>query len=286
VKALAGFSTAMFLGQFLGQLSRSIASVVIGSVIGPAAVGQYQIGSRALDLLNSVVIQPIQGVALSAFSEVQRQNGSLWKAYLRMTRLTAVVACPAHLGLAAVAPDFVRLVFGPQWDQAVWILMTLALGIGPLSLNLFQGAILAAAGRPDLNLKAMILSTMAIALTAVATVWFGVVGVAIGLTVRLYLTTPINLRFVARGLGTSAWEPVRNVLPVFACALVMAAVVAALRIYLADQEPILRLAACVACGCLVYPLLLLVFARPALADAIDSITPMLPGRLGRILRLR
>src|SRR3546814_3175138 len=80
----------------------------IGAFLGPAAIAQYRIGSRALDMMISMVIKPLQSAALTAFAQVHHKSGQVGPAYLRVTRTCALVSCPVFFGAAAIAPDLDR----------------------------------------------------------------------------------------------------------------------------------------------------------------------------------
>src|SRR3546814_2400568 len=88
--------------QLLGQANAQVAPLFIGAFLGPAAIAQYRIGSRALDMMISMVIKPLQSAALTAFAQVHHKSGQVGPAYLRVTRTCALVSCPVSIGRAHV----------------------------------------------------------------------------------------------------------------------------------------------------------------------------------------
>jgi O-antigen/teichoic acid export membrane protein len=91
---------------------------VVGRWLGAAPLGMY---SRAYNLMNfpytySAVV--ISSVLFPAFVQVQGDPARLRRAYLSVTRLTAIVAAPAMVTLAIAAPHLLRSVYGPQWVDA------------------------------------------------------------------------------------------------------------------------------------------------------------------------
>ncbi len=284
------FSTHQLGSGLLGAGNAQAAALIIGSFLGPAAIAQYRVGSRALTMMVSLVISPLQTAAMSAFSRVNEQDGQIATAYLRVTRSCALLTCPVFFGMAATAPDLTRLLFGPRWAVGGTVMIALALVVGPATLNYFQGPALAASGRSGLNFWASLTAFLGNTVAALLTVAYGPVAVAGAYTVRAHLTTPLGLKFVAKGIGVSPMASVRNIAPPYICAAVMAAIVTVARLYVLQGAPtIVRFAVCLALGALIYVVLLVAFARPFLSLNVSEIMPLLPtklrARLGPVARL-
>ena len=81
-----------------------------------------------------------------AFSRIRepRRIGELW---LRALPLVAAIVMPAMLGLIAVAPDFIGVLFGERWHEAVPVVQILA-GVGNVqALQALNYGILQSIGR-------------------------------------------------------------------------------------------------------------------------------------------
>lgn len=273
-----GYSTQQLGSQLLAQGNEQVLPLVVGTFLGPAALGQYRVGSRILNLVASLVIRPLQTTALSAFSSVARKNGNIGSAYLKITRACAIVACPVYFGLAATAPDFVRVLFGPQWQQASYVLLALALISGPATLNYFQGPLLSAVGRSGMRFWSSLVSFVSNACISLLTVSLGPVGVAAGHTARAHLTTPFSLMMTRRAIGLNARDAIKSIAPVYLTSAAMGLAVFGIRLALSDMVPWMRLLICIVAGLAIFLLINLVFARKFVRSSFDEIIPLLPSK--------
>jgi PST family polysaccharide transporter len=266
----------------IGQLSIRVPDFVLGVFLGPVALGLFRVASRSLYFLMQITVMPIQTTAYSAFSRLP-DAPAVGRAYLRMTRATAFVAFPVFVGAAAVAPDFVVVCFGSQWQASGAIMAVLALAIAPVTLVHFAQPALAALGRTQLVLMSSVATFLMNAIAALATVSFGVVAVAAGQTARAHVSAPFALHMLRKGLGLTILRSLRSIMEPAAASALMAAVVVATRLsILEDVSPVVRLVICVILGAALYAGLLLAFARPYVVEIMLELLPTLPPAARRV----
>jgi len=276
------FGVNMMGARFLGELNARVASLVVGVILGPVALAFFRVGARAIKFLASLTIKPIQTTALSAFSRL-KDPPAIGRAYVRMTRATALVSFPVFLGAAATAPDFVMVCFGRQWEPSGPIMAALALVVTPATLLYFTWPALTALGRTRIILVSQLATVVLNAIAALATVSFGVVAVAAGETARAHITAPFALSVLQRGVGLPIAQSLRSIIEPGIAAGLMAATVVAARLYvLEDLSPLPRLAICVVLGAVVYACLLLTVARQYTAEIILELTPHLSAGARRV----
>jgi O-antigen/teichoic acid export membrane protein len=280
--ALFGFGMNMMGAGLLAQLNGRIAELVIGVVLGPVPLAFFRVGSRALNYLVQIGITPIQTTALSAFSRLKDAD-AVGSAYVRMTRATALVSFPVFFGAAAIAPDFVVVCFGNQWKASAPIMTALALVVAPATLLYFTPPALAALGRTRLVLISNLGMLVLNAIVAFLTVGFGVVVVAAGQSARAHITAPFALHILRRGVGLPIGRALRSIVEPTIAGAVMAAAVAAARLYLLqDMSTPVRLAICVAIGAAIYAGLLLTLARRYSVETMLELIPHLPAAARRV----
>lgn len=280
---LFGFGINMMGAGFLGQLNARVADLVVAVILGPVALAFFRLGARALNFLVALTIRPLQQTALSAFSRL-KDAPAIGSAYLRVTRATALVSFPVFLGAAAVAPDFVMVCFGQQWEASGPVMAALALVVAPATLLHFTPPALAALGRTRLILVSSLASLVLNTITALATVSFGVVAVAAGQSARAHVTAPFALAMLRRGVGLPIHRSLRSIVEPGIAAALMGATVVATRLYILDDlSPFLRLIICVPLGVVVYACLLLTVARRYTADTMLELAPHLPAAARRMV---
>jgi O-antigen/teichoic acid export membrane protein len=273
---LFGFGVHLLGARLLGHLNGRIPEFVIGFFLGAVALAFYRVGARTLNFLVQSTIQPLQMTALSALSRLPDAH-AVGKAYIRLTRATALVSFPVFLGAAAVAPDFMLVCFGEKWTPSAPIMTALALVVAPATLVYFADPALAAVGRTKLIMISAFARVMLSALVALTTVMFGSVAVAAGQTARAHITAPVTLLMLHRGLGLSMKDAVRNLIAPCGSALMMATVVTVLRLtLLSDIAAPMRLGVSVLTGSVLYVGLLLILAPRYTSETLQELLPLLP----------
>lgn len=274
VKPLLNFGIHFSGAAVLGQLNARVADIIIGSFIGTTAVGIYRVGGRGLNLLVTGIINPMQSTALTSFSRLT-DNAAIGRAYLRVTRVCAVVGFPLYFVMAVVAPDFVVACFGQQWVESGLVMSMLALMGGAAIPGYFAQSALAAAGRSDWALAASITAVSGNLVAALIAVHFGVVWVAFACALRTYCTVPFGFYLVQKATGISIIHALRNLAPSFLCASLMAGCLFLIKhFYLGDSAVWTRLIVLIPSGILLYCAFMLMIAQSSLSEIRHELKPI------------
>jgi O-antigen/teichoic acid export membrane protein len=127
------------------------------------------------------------------------------------------------LGLVVLAPDFVPVVLGPRWNDAIPIIQILV-WVGLLqSLQRLNGSILQACDRTGMLLAFAVVTTVGNIGAIIVGLHWGVLGVATGLAVVSTLTQPGYTWLTSHVLGVSPWRFVTELRGVAEAGLVMLA---------------------------------------------------------------
>jgi teichuronic acid exporter len=115
------------MGSSLSWYGYSNADFLIaGRVLGQAALGAYTLAWTLATIPLEKITTIVSNVSYSYFSAAQNDDDAL-RRYLRiLTEGLSIITFPATIGLALVAGDFVPLVLGPKWQNAILPLEILA----------------------------------------------------------------------------------------------------------------------------------------------------------------
>jgi len=162
----------------------------VGWFLGATALGYYQIAYQIARAPSTEVTNVISMTMLSSYSKIQDDPTALRRAYFKVLTLAVSVSAPMTVGIIVVAPDFVVLFLGPDWEPAVVLMQVLAVWGYLLSVGATSGPLLKAIGRPDYATKATVAKTLLLAvLIYPATDAYGVVGTAAAVVVSAALTS-------------------------------------------------------------------------------------------------
>ncbi|HEX6631666.1 MAG TPA: MOP flippase family protein [Gemmatimonadaceae bacterium] len=256
-----GERTVNFATQRLDQL-------IAGSLLSAVALGLYNFAFNLTAQPMSRINPDATKVALPALSRVQESPERLRRGYLDMLRLITIVNAPVLLGLAAVAPQLVPVVFGAQWLASVPLLQLLALVTLSRAIGNPMGSLMLARGRADLGFWwAMAVGVLQAPCLYLSAREGGLVGMAGALLALQVLMQPIAYFLLVRPLlGPSGRGYVAAIARPLLLAGAMAAIVVAVG-RLGDGQPsVLALGAQIGTGVVVFALGLLAFERHTLRD--------------------
>jgi PST family polysaccharide transporter len=273
-KALLLFGIHLSGAAILGQLNGRTPELVIGWFIGPVGVGVYRVASRGINMLNDLVISPMQATTLAALSRLKDPEAK-GRAYLRLVKACSIMSMPLYFGAAAVANDFVVICFGPAWQQSGIIMSLLASAGAAATIGYFSQPVLASVGRSDSALLTSFGTLVGNFVVALITVTFGLFWVAFGVSARSYLTTPLGLVLIKRATGVRVSEVLLGIAPSVLSATAMAAVLFGVKaLFLASMHPILRMGVMIPLGAAVYSLCMLVIGRQLLSEVGAELQPV------------
>jgi O-antigen/teichoic acid export membrane protein len=263
LREVAGFSGSMTVTSLLYTALVRLQDLVVGRMIGVAAVGVYRTAWRTVDLISQAAVLPFSQVSLPVLARLQDDLPQFGKAYLRIVRVSSALALPAIVGFAALAPDTITLVFGERWTASAGIARILGLMGVPFILNYFSGPALAAVNRSG---TLAWIAGLQVALTAVLTVVaapYGLQAIAGAYVLRAYLTLPVQMRALKRYTGVPYGPVLRAIGPAAVTSAAMGASLLALYQPLRARldSPVLFLGVMVLVGGVIYAALLLLFAR-------------------------
>lgn len=164
------FSGYQFLFNFINYFSRNSDSLLIGRYFGAASLGLYDRGYRLMMLPVSNLTHVITPVVQPVFAKYQHDLSFVYRSYLQLVRLLAVIGFPLAIYLYFSAEEIVLLLYGAQWTASVPVFQLLALTVGLQMVMSSSGAIFQIANRTDL----LFLSGTLSAFTTVAAILYGV----------------------------------------------------------------------------------------------------------------
>ena len=217
--------------KIIAFFSRRADDFLIGIFLGTVALGFYTIAYRTLTLLTQLLVQAANAVALPAFSRLQHQRPQLISTFHKATQYSSAVAFPLFLGVAALAPEVVPLVYGQQWGASIPVVRILML-VGALhAITFFHGAAITAVGHPEWRLRLMILTTVLILIGFWIAMPWGISAIAAAYVIGNYLVFPLELIYTQRLVGLEIAPYLRRFIPIItACCAMLAAIAIAKRL--------------------------------------------------------
>ncbi|HEU4365946.1 MAG TPA: MOP flippase family protein [Candidatus Krumholzibacteria bacterium] len=171
----------------LNLLPQHLDKLVIGILMGPTLLGYYELAYRLIARPYQTINPIFTRVAFPVFAAVQKDRDRLRKGYLELIEMLGLVMVPIHVGLFALAPAFVRVQLGPEYEPTVPLIRILSVVGLTFAITSPVGSLLLACGRADLGFYINLMRT-ALILTGI---WigsrFGLEGIAWALVIVITL---------------------------------------------------------------------------------------------------
>ena len=209
------FRFSKFLSSIymVGQVGKGAPEMIIGRAESVVEVAVFSRAGGLVEIAQRLLLRPVHFVCMPYFAKSNRDNGSIAEAYIKSVSYVTAVGWPllAFMGLAAFS--VIRLVYGPQWDQAVPLAQILCATCALELVHMMSREALLARGlaRQANLLQVGLVLVQILGLTAV--VPFGLTGAAWGLMAAAACGMLLSQWFLSRGIGLRAVDLMRACLP-------------------------------------------------------------------------
>ncbi len=283
LKELMRFSSPIMLAQMIGSANMKSFEFLIGIIIGPAALGFYRVGGRALFILQDIVLKPFESTVLSALSRMEDKDQQATNV-IRIIKTSAFVTVPIFFGASVIAPDFIVMAFGEKWVDSGSIMRALAIGIAPLAVGYQINAALMAAGHSSKVLKVSTSGFCLSVLLGVFIVHHGLFAAACTFALRGYLVTILNMHYFRKVFDIKINQTLMQVAPPFIASTLMWLLLLFIQDYLiADMPSLMRLLVISVLGVILYMLINVLVFRQEVIGFLDDGVQLVPGATRAIL---
>jgi len=199
-KQLLHFGVGMTSARLMNYAARNGDYFVVGRWLGTGALGLY---SRAYQLMTVPIAEfssVMSSVLFPVFAEIQNERQRLRKAYLGSVSVATLVVLPLLAGIAIVAPELIRGIFGSKWTGAIAATQVLCIGgIGRCVYNLGDALARAKGAVYAQFLRHLVYSVAVFSASFIGARW-GIEGVAVGIVIALgimyFLMAHLSLKLV------------------------------------------------------------------------------------------
>lgn len=266
---LFGFSASLLGARAIGYMGNNIADVLTGKYLGASSLGIYSIAYNVPGLVRSRLATSIAKAIFPAFSSIQQDNARMRKAYVKVVRYVSIITFPLLIGLAIVAPEFVRILYGSQWSEAILPMQIICFGIIFASLGIMNGPIQKAKGRTDLHMKLVIGSVIISLVATLIGINYGLVGIALASSAKSFIWVWVAAYFTGSLIDLRFSNYLKSILPAVLASASMAGLVMGYR-HIAGQgwehNDLVMLASSIALGASSYALALRLLGDETLSE--------------------
>lgn len=170
LKKIASFSGFQFAFNFINYFSRNLDTILIGKFLGNAPLGYYNKSYSLMMLPVSNLTHVISPVLHPVLAKHQDDKEYIFKTYLRLLKLLALIGFPISVFLYYASPELIFIMFGEQWGKSIPVFQILAFTVGLQICLSSTGGIFQAINRTDL----LFISGLLSAVLMVSAICYGV----------------------------------------------------------------------------------------------------------------
>lgn len=218
IRTMVAFGSHVAASYFVGSVTGSASSVLIGRYWAAGDLGLYSKASNLLARPVTQIVEPTGKVAVSSLSRIQDDPERFARYYLRAANVLMWIIAPLFAFLFVAAKPVILVLLGHQWVRATPVFRILALC--GFAQPLLQSAnwVLISAGRSDRLLKLSLITAPVFIGSFAIGLPFGIKGVALSYSITLLIALPWLLKFAFRGLNI----PLRAVAKTILCPISLA----------------------------------------------------------------
>lgn len=235
------------------------------------ALGLYAEGLFLTTLITSKFVPPLNEVAFPAYARMQDDPQRMAASFLKALRLILLVTCPLYFGMAATAPDLVRVVLGEKWVGMAPLVSVLALAMPAMTLHIMFAPAANAAGMPHVTMRASMFGALIMTIAFAIGIRFGVQGMAWAWLIAFPLVPAFTYWQCHKTLRLTVSGMARAILPALGAAAAMAIPVHVLGTAMPHWDAPSRLAAQVALGGVLYLAIIFLTSRATLVELLGLV---------------
>lgn len=228
MKVLLKFSWKILVGGLIYTIGTEASGFIIGKKYSSKDLAFYNKGKSWPQIIGDSVDGTVRNVLFPILSKAQDEPAKVKRMMRRAIKTSGYVMFAAMMGLAAIAPMFVRVVLGDAWIESVPFVQIMCFVYAFLPVHSSNIEAIRAMGRSDISLIQDIIKRAVGIAALVATMWFGTIWIAAGVAFTTIISALVHA-FPNKKLLNYSWiEQMKDILPYFGLVILMGAPVYAM----------------------------------------------------------
>jgi len=184
--------------SLVGSFMVNVDYLLVGRLLGAAALGYYTMAFRIPELVIRSVSQIVSTVAFPVLAHTRSDPDRMQDVYFAHLRYMSLVTFPTGAGLALLSPALVATLFAEVWRPMVVPMQFIALASAFSIVSYLSGIIYNAIGRPDLTFKLSLAKLPLVVVVLYVGTFWNITGVAIGHVLLTFACMALDLVVIRR----------------------------------------------------------------------------------------
>ena len=222
---LFNFGWKIMASSVLDTVWKEIYQIVIGKAYHTDALGQYTRSKQFAELLSTNLTTVVQRVSYPTLSAIQDDQERLKNAYKTIIKVTMLISFILLFGLAAKSRPLIYVLIGEKWAYAATLLPIICFNFVLYPLSAINLSMLQVEDRSDLFLKLEIIKKCVAVIPILLGIFISIEAMLWGNVVTGLIAYYLNSFYSGKFIGYSIKEQIKDILPSFLLASIMAVIV-------------------------------------------------------------
>lgn len=217
-----GFGCKLLLSGLLDNIWKELYQTVVGKFYNPATLGQYTRSKEYARIFSSNLTAIVQRVSYPVLSQMQADNVRMVSGYRRVIKTTMFVTAIIMISMGAVADPLIYCLIGPQWHQAATFLPLICVSMSLYPLHAINLNMLQVQNRTDIFLYLEIVKKVIAIGPICLGIFINIYWMLVGSIVTGIIAFFLNSYYTGKKLGYSSFQQIRDVMPSYGIAFLIA----------------------------------------------------------------
>ena len=187
-------------------------TLLIGKLLGPSMLGIYNIAWKTANMVNRSLLQITNTLSLPLLAQFEGDEVKLSIDFKKIVSIIGITAFTPIVGLFVVADVFVLVINGDKWMDAILPLRILLIYAMIYSVSSPIASVFKALGKPQIDFKIGLFIVPFYFIGIYFGSSYGIVGVAVGVTIVRAIYVILSFFFVAKVLNEFFLAIIRPIL--------------------------------------------------------------------------
>ena len=217
-----GFGWKLLVSGLLDNIWKELNQVVVGKFYSPTSLGQFTRAQQYANLFSSNINTVVQRVTYPVLAEMQGDKERMKRGFRHIIKITMFVTAVLMISMGAVSEPLIYCLIGPQWHEAATYLPLICICMSFYPLHAINLNMLQVQGRSDvfliLEIVKKIIAIGPICLGIFVSIYWMLIGTVIIGIISFFL----NSYYTGKDLGYSSWMQLKDIMPSYFLAFVVA----------------------------------------------------------------
>lgn len=169
---------------------------LIGKYFGSSDVGFYSFSMKQATILVSTMGMIVGQVTFPVFATLQNNKEHLQNAFIKTTKIVAIIGIPLSFFLFLFAPQFIISIFGEKWSPSIIPFRIFIIGLMTRLLFGHATLLMRSIGRTDLEFKQGIITLPFMLISILVSLKYGIIGVSFAVSL-IYCISALAFGYIS-----------------------------------------------------------------------------------------